>query len=111
MKTLRYFLINGFFAYSIYAGLVLKQGGFLNIALFMGWFTSVSSFALLNKEVKQKAKKDLLNQTVPTYFDVTFDLCVSASFVYFGYIWLPIFYVIHMGNVIGARNDLKEETG
>ncbi len=95
-RELRYFLVNGFFAYSIYAGMYLKQEGFLNVALFYAWFAIIMSFFLLNYKVIEKAAAQILSFPIPKWFDMSFDTCIMTAFIYFGYVSLPIMYFIHI---------------
>ncbi len=107
-RELRYLGMNGLFAYSIYAGMYLKQDGFLNIALFMAWGSIILSFSMWIDKVIEGVKEKLANPVIPIWFDAVFDFTVTFAFIYNGYIFLPIMYLFHMANAVYGRNKAKE---
>jgi len=111
MKTLRYFLLNGIFAVSIYYGLWEKIDGYLNVALFIGWFTAATSIFFLRKSFIESIADKLINPTVPNWFDISFDIGVVFSFIYNSYFWLGGAYLFHIIVLSGARQMAKEIVG
>jgi len=109
IKTLipwaRYFLINGIFAASIYFGLFLGIEGPTNLALFMGWVTGIlgtafliilllAGYAGIYDKFEESVSRTGSPLVVPFWFDLIFDLCVVAAFVWTGHYILTIFYII-----------------
>ena len=86
----------------------LKQEGFLNIALFYAWFAIIFSFFVYNKKTMEAAADNVVLSPIPTWLDILFDVCVMISFVYFGYIFLPIMYFIHICNGQHARQEAQK---
>lgn len=115
MKLLRYIIFNGIFAYSIYEGLYNGNNGFENVAVFMGWFLSITSFIIILfmqdpvlEKIERKNLIEISQRSVPEWVDVLFDLCITISFVYKEYIALPMFYIIHMLIISAYHSKLKE---
>jgi len=99
---IRYFVINGVFAASLFYGLVYHIEGALNIGIFMAWlFGTFGTILLLGmiafpeiivNEVVKKNKPF----SVPEWFDQTFDTIITVILVWHGYYTLSAFYVMSM---------------
>ncbi len=115
IKRARYIIINIVFAISIYYGFFENIEGALNVALFMAWGMGILGTIILLgfwSDYNRTAKilyTDGYTPSAPFWFDCLFDLCVLVVFVYFGYIWLSIFYTLGIvagGVVRDSQKDL-----
>jgi len=43
--------------------------------------------------------------SVPTVVDLTFDICVTLIMIYFNYVWLPLFYMMHIVGLQMLRDN------
>lgn len=114
-RYVRWGILNGIFAVSIYYGFFEGVSGAENIALFMGWFTGVvGTIAFLSEYVRKETIKSLLEKEakmVPYPIDLTFDLVVIGVFIWTGMVWLPIMYLLSMFGSYRLQKDLKEWAG
>jgi len=108
LKTLRYFLINGVVVASIYLGMYNGDEGALNIALFLLWFTAISSLVLMSDTVIDEIADKITENSVPAWFDISLDTGVSLSLIYAGYFWLAGFYIFHMVLLLNARDKANK---
>ena len=103
-KWLRYIIINTIFASSIYFGFFCGINGAANLALFMGWITGILGCITLlaigidNSESGKGEFIELMSRqdppVVPFWFDLIFDIAVTAAFIWSGHYILAIFYII-----------------
>lgn len=106
MKFLFYIIVNGVFAVSTYFACFEDNLGAENIMLFFVWFTGLISFIFLTKEGKR-----ILTETprsIPSYIDITFDICIFVCLLYFGYVISGILYFLH---IIIIVNGIRKEVG
>ena len=101
MRILQWFLYNGIFAAFLYYGLVVGIEGAANIAYFIAWVSGLASFMVYNDE----ARETLLDRAIPTWLDVSYDLCAVAIFLWYGAIATPIIYFIHILNMHYGYSD------
>lgn len=105
MKTVllvvRYIIINGIFAVSLYYGFFEGVNGAKNVALFFGWVSGIFGtfiFAGLaidsGKFSKELAKS--VQPAVPFVIDLIFDMGVLCIFVWFGHYILGMFYLVQI---------------
>lgn len=111
-RIVSYFLLNGIFAYSIYAGFFRTEmiNGFANIALFIGWVTAVSSFLFLSDEIIKSSKdlaEILTTSPILNWFNIAFDISVVAAFVWVDHPFLAKFYFLHILNIQTGRIKAK----
>lgn len=113
-KWARYLGINSLFAVCIYFGFFAPEliEGAANVAVFMAWGTGIlGAFILIviTLDSRPDAKGDLLEiftrmdpSVVPFWFDVIFDFCVVIAFIWSGYYWVSVFYLvsIHAGRIL-----------
>lgn len=109
MHYLKWLLANGIFAGCIFLGFVNEIEGFKNIALVMGWVTSISAWAFsIDKVLIEHFKKN--DKMVPQILDQSFDFLVFGTFAYYGYITLSVFYLLHIGLLMRLRDkELKDK--
>jgi len=110
-KVLKYIIFNATFAIFIYYGLVLDNAGAANVAIFVGWITSLLGLLMLIPDIRETVisdkleKKTLELSDVPRTFDLVLDISICILFVYYGYFLLSIIYLLH---IIGL-NLYKDE--
>ncbi len=46
--------------------------------------------------------------SVPVFIDIFFDIVIVMLMLYFGYTWLPIFYILHIVGAQTLRNTAKK---
>jgi len=111
MKLLRYVLVNGLFASCLYFGAYKGVSGAANIAMFIVWLSFVVSMFAPVKEVAVEISNE--TRPVPVCVDVGFDIAMTISMLWCGWVVSAIVYFIHMfllhiGRVRGA--ELCKET-
>ena len=99
------FSIVGAFLY----GTIYNIEGFLNIGVFMLWFTAIIGLLLFSKDSAKRMLEDKPNWTpsVSPWVDVTFDVIVLGMLLFYGYIWLSAFYLIHIYGLMEFRKNIK----
>jgi len=112
VEYIRYVLVNGTFLSTLILGLAFGYEGFAKIAIYIAWFTAIIGVCLLNDTVAEATVKysiehneKFVNKTV----DVTFDFVIISILVYYGYVFLPAIYLVHMLGVHNYRSRIKEE--
>jgi len=80
----------------VLGNLGVVSAGVLSVAVFGYWFFSVMGLALFSKNVAKEIYKDNKNwsRVFNSKIDGIFDTIVIIIMVYFGYIFLPIFYLL-----------------
>jgi len=107
MRLFGYLLLNGIFITALYFGFIVGVTGALNIAVFMGWFVAILSWAYLSDEViNTLAEKGVL---VPKELDFLLDLGITLTFVYFGHFVLSFFYLAGAILQFGAKGKAEEK--
>lgn len=84
----------------------------INIGLFFAWVTAIIGTLLIFTDVKSIDKIDnKLNEPSKIYqiYNFLFDLCFLMFIVGLGYIWLGIFYLLHMFGVYIFRKQINEK--
>lgn len=111
---MRYFAINGIFAYCVYAGFYLGMEGPQNIAKFMIWLMFLVSVLMCAPQVIEifvKAEKPL-ERAMPKEIDWVFDALIVIALVYFGAFVYGSIYLLHtiVSNTMAAvYNKLRED--
>lgn len=109
LLVVRYFVVNGVFAASIYYGMFAELfdgvniAGAENLALFMAWVTGIlgSVVAIAFAVEKSKGTQEYSEivarsdpSPIPFWFDLLFDMCVCAALVWTGHYILVLFYIV-----------------
>lgn len=110
-----YYTTNTAFAVSLYYGLYLENAGALNVAEFLGWYACFGGLIMLLALGKKDELVKVLytknwHPAAPVVVDFVFDIAVMYTLVHYDYIWLPIFYAIHMFVMHEVRNAMKDVT-
>ena len=106
MKQFKYFLMNGIFVACIYFGLFENIEGAKNLTLFIAWFTSIMSLFLLTNAAQENLVK--VGKAVPRWLDVTLDISIIATFVWFNWVWTGVAYTIHLLMVVAAWQEVEK---
>ncbi len=107
-RTIRYFLVNGIFASSIYFGMY-KEGyeGAINIAVFYGYLISIVRLFYNRDDFLKENSTKLLYGPVPLWLDQSLNLIILLSFLYKGYFLLSSFYLAGIISYLIARDSAK----
>ena len=94
MKAATNIVINILFLVLIYCGLFLGHEGATNIGVFWAWVISVVTIIgyLMGSADQLKGR----SRSIPAWLSHTFDLIALLAFLYYGYIWLSVFYASHV---------------
>jgi len=110
----RWFVTNGIFASTLYLGLLLPSDFFLYIGLAIAFATSCIGCLVLVPSYRIAAipKDTRLSSNLHYAVDLTFDLIITATLVYFNFTILAVFYFFHIVGLsllrqatIEARNN------
>lgn len=108
MKKLRWLIINGCMLFSLYMGLLHEQlfgfssygtqEYFLNISLFMVWFSIIAALVAFLLLSNNKADDKFLKEKMafPSWFNISFDCFVVGILALTGYFVAAVFYLIHI---------------
>lgn len=97
MKTIKYILVNSAFAACLYFGLYENVEGAENVAVFYAWLMFFCSTMMVT-DVGKKSIKDNLSKnglSVPRALDAIFGIAATCAFVWYGFVWTGLFYLIH----------------
>lgn len=98
-RTISYIISYILLCGSLYLGFFQNESGFLNLALFIIWFTSLTSFILLSDECVFAMKDRLLEKRyIPELFDLTLDFSIGFLLAYHGYYVTSAVWITHIGN-------------
>lgn len=93
MRIIRYFAFNTVFALSLYFGFFGDIEPAKNIAYFIAWLSIITSLFTGSDEVIEYMREK--GRVIPKRFDATFDLIVTAVFVWSGAWVTASFYLVH----------------
>jgi len=93
-KFLKYIIINGLFATSVYYGYFENVLGAERIAVFVVWFTFFLSLFFFTGTVQKRMKEK--GRSAPEWIDVPFNLMILSVFVWFGSWVTGTAYFIHI---------------
>jgi hypothetical protein len=113
VSTAKYLAWNGVFAYSIYAGVILKDTGWANIATFLiiaMFILGVLIFIASNNEKVLETYTENNKRVVPIYIDGIFDVIVGGVLIYYGWLWLGSMYLFASFATRLLHNNAKEHT-
>ena len=118
-RIIHYIALNSIFAASIYYGLFQGHEGAANLAVFMGWMTGIMGtlvLVALSINQKKRAPGDYIEfmgrqdpSPIPYAVDLMFDICVCIAFIWTGYQWLTLFYIVSIFAVKAMRDVPKNE--
>lgn len=94
MRLVRYIMLNGLLAASLWFGIVEHVEGAAIVAMVLAWFTSVTSLFMLHKDVIAVIRKR--GKTVPVPVDHAFDVAVVGFMLWGGWIITGIAYAFHI---------------
>ena len=116
---IRYSIVNGIFAYCVYAGFYLGIEGPQNIAKFMIWLMFLVALMMCIPQVVEifvKSEKPI-ERSMPKEIDWVYDAVVVIALIYVGSFFYGSIYLIHtiVGNTMWAvyrklREDLIIQT-
>lgn len=96
MKYVKYFALNGVFAYAVYAGVLNGQEGWANIVKFLTIVMFVIGIlAVIGKEqaAQELAKKKQKLRTIPVNIDIIYDFAITFVFAYVGWFGYAAMYL------------------
>ena len=111
---IRYSIINGIFAYCVYAGFYLGIEGPQNIAKFMIWLMFLVALMMCIPQVVEifvKSEKPI-ERSMPKEIDWVYDAVVVVALIYLGAFLYGSIYLIHtiIANTMAAvYNKLRED--
>lgn len=113
-----YYILNGLFGACTYYGFYEGVEGAKNVSVFIGWLVGIISIiyviGLNIPDVRKQIAKMLYEKnwkpSAPYIVDATFDLCILATFIWFGHYFLSVFYIMNMIGSKGLRDVSKEMT-
>jgi ABC-type multidrug transport system fused ATPase/permease subunit len=100
----------GTYVLFILGNLSIVSTGFLSIAVFVYWIGSLVSLMFYSDTVAESIYKDNKNwaRTFNREINIAVDIIVMSTMVYFGYIWLPVCYLIgNIGSDVFEKNYNK----
>lgn len=95
----------------MYLGFFKGDEGFVNIALTIGWLTSVGGCMFFIKDLrKEMATKYAERNTVMVnkYLDIGYDAIIALIFIYFNHYILGTFYILHMIAANSFRDEVEK---
>lgn len=107
-QLLQYSLINGLFGACVYAGVILGMEGPLNIALAFGWLSVAIAPFIFTKSIQKVIQE---SPTCKRMVDAAFDTAVSLVFIWHGFIWLGVLYLMHQLFVFSCWIGSKTTAG
>jgi hypothetical protein len=113
IKLTKYLAWNGIFAYSIYAGVILKDTGWANIATFVivaVFILGVLIFIANNNEKVLETYIEHNSRVVPLWVDGVFDVIVGAVLIYHSWLWLGTMYLFASFATRLLDSNAKEHT-
>lgn len=111
---IRYSIVNGIFAYCVYAGFYLGIEGPQNIAKFMIWLMFLVALMMCIPQVVEifvKSEKPI-ERSMPKEIDWVYDAVVVVALIYLGAFLYGSIYLIHtiIANTMAAvYNKLRED--
>ena len=98
--------ITGSFLY----GSIYGVAGLVAVAVFYFWTASIISlFGFMDKVAEETFKKNPdVEFGLPLWLDVTFDIITLTTLVYFGYIILGIFWILHIIGMATLRENIEK---
>ena len=118
-RWIRYLILNGIFATSIYYGLFHGHEGAANLALFMAWVTAFFGVLILVALAINEGKRtpgDYIEfvsrqdpSPIPFEVDAIFDIGVCIAFIWTGYHVLTLFYILSIFAAKKMRNVPRDE--
>lgn len=112
-KLVKWATWNGIFAYSVYAGVVMNNKGWANVATaiiaFMGVIGVMLFLASSNKQVL-KSYVENNQRVVPLWFDGYFDVLIAGVLVYHSWFWSAGLLLFSMAAVRLIDSNAKEYT-
>jgi len=112
MKLFRYLLINSLFVVCLYLGLYEEIEGFKNISIFYCWLAFIASVLALvmttEKNMKACSKK-YTPRPIAKWFDVSFDLLVTCTLIYYGFIFTGIAYLLHIAFIDYYHEQMEKQ--
>ena len=111
---IRYSIVNGIFAYCVYAGFYLGIEGPQNIAKFMIWLMFLVALMMCIPQVVEifvKSEKPI-ERSMPKEIDWVYDAVVVVALIYLGAFLYGSIYLIHtiIANTTAAvYNKLRED--
>jgi hypothetical protein len=116
----KYIWSNGLFAILLYYALVEDVSGAQNVVIFFIWLlTLISLFLTTDDGLKaflesvQKNGSFVLSSPVAEFIDSVYDVAVLMTLIWYGWIWMGVFYFIHMaaqhGTISKAKIELAKE--
>ena len=101
-----YLLFKVVFAGLIYAGYVKEISGAENLVLVLAWLAiCMSPFTFSEKMIKEIKERSFI---IPEWLRSSFDVIISAAFIWFGSVFTGIFYLLR-ALVIAAAIEYAEE--
>lgn len=107
-RAFKWFLYNGLFAAALYFGFVAGVENAQRVALFIVWVMAIMAPVYLHKDVLAKIKEK--GRSVPAWIDVTFDLGVLFTLVWFGAVVSGVAYLFHFILHHAAFGKATQET-
>ena len=92
---------------------VYSHENLLNVAVFLLWLASICGLIVFHKDAAKHAliRDSNKRRSVPLVVDIGFDIIMALTIVYFGYIWLGAFYVIHIFGSIDFWENMLPSQG
>jgi hypothetical protein len=91
-RQMRWYLINGFFLFIMYQALVLEIAGWQNVLLFSTWLLFLMTVAGGERMEKLVRKT---GRSVPVQIESVYEIVVTLIFIFHGWWWTGIAYLIH----------------
>jgi len=95
---------------SFLIGSITGIAGLVSIALFYFWFASVvGMFGFMDiLAIEVHKDKPQFSFGLPQWLDITLDMVTLTIMVYFGYIWLGVFWMLHIMGMAKFRENVEK---
>ncbi len=107
---LKWFFFNSvFMSLFIYSHIVSNEN-LINVSVFFFWVFSILPWLYFNdKAMEERIKqfnsgKKFTNKNL----DLVVDLFMTGVIVYFGYVFLAVFYIIHAFIIVGVKSKIEK---
>ena len=109
VKIARWVAINGAFVAFMYMAFVENISGAQNVVQFFAWFSFVVGAIMFHPEAPALYAKD--NEAPSAWYvivDGAYDIAVAVTFVWVGWIWTAIAYLIAALSMTNLHNKVAE---